>query len=213
MAKRIKRVLNLYSGIGGNRKHWEGVEITAIESDSKIAEIYSKQYPNDEMIVGDAHSFLESHHNEFDFIWTSPPCQTHSKMAKCNSRTNKKFPDFRLYEEIVFLQNFHKGLWIVENVNPFYKPLIEPTNKAGRHRFWANFEFECDEVESPKNFINMTSLKHKQTMMDWLGIYYEGNVYCGKSHCPLQVMRNCVHPKMGKQIFDCAVDDSASIDG
>ena len=25
------RVLNLYAGIGGNRKHWKNVEVTAIE--------------------------------------------------------------------------------------------------------------------------------------------------------------------------------------
>ena len=131
MGKPIKRALNLYAGIGGNRKKWEGVEITAIEADSKIAAIYSKQFPNDELIVGDAHSFLEKHHNEFDFIWSSPPCQTHSEMCIATRHKNKKFPDFNLYQEIIFLKHYFKGMWVVENVNPFYKPLIEPSKKVG----------------------------------------------------------------------------------
>jgi hypothetical protein len=29
------RVLNLYAGIGGNRKHWENVEVTAVEYSTK----------------------------------------------------------------------------------------------------------------------------------------------------------------------------------
>ena len=48
------KILNLYAGIGGNRKLWENVSVTAIEYDAKIAEIYKDLYPNDEVIVTDA---------------------------------------------------------------------------------------------------------------------------------------------------------------
>ena len=33
------RVLNLYAGIGGNRKYWENVEVTAIEYNEEIANV------------------------------------------------------------------------------------------------------------------------------------------------------------------------------
>ena len=34
------KVLNLYAGIGGNRKLWTDVEVTAIENNESIAAIY-----------------------------------------------------------------------------------------------------------------------------------------------------------------------------
>ena len=76
------RVLNLYAGVGGNRKLWQDVNVTAVELEPKIAAVYQRQHPNDTVIVGDAHAYLLEHWQEFDFIWSSPPCQTHSKMAK-----------------------------------------------------------------------------------------------------------------------------------
>ena len=68
------KVLNLYAGIGGNRKLWKDVEVTAVESDPKIARIYANAFPQDHIVVGDAHVYLLEHYNEFDFIWSSPPC-------------------------------------------------------------------------------------------------------------------------------------------
>lgn len=68
------KILNLYAGIGGNRKLWgDEHEITAVEYDPKIAEIYQKFFPNDKVIVTDAHQYLLEHFQEFDFIWSSPP--------------------------------------------------------------------------------------------------------------------------------------------
>ena len=40
------KVLNLYAGIGGNRKLWENVEVTAIENNPEIAEVYKKLFPH-----------------------------------------------------------------------------------------------------------------------------------------------------------------------
>jgi len=48
------KALNLYSGIGGNRKLWEGLQVTAVELDANIAKIYKDFYPEDEVIVADA---------------------------------------------------------------------------------------------------------------------------------------------------------------
>ena len=113
------KVLNLYAGLGGNRKKWNNCQVTAVESNEKIAAVYQRLNPADTVVIGDAHEYLRQHHGEFDFIWSSPPCQTHSKMAKATRHKNRRFPDMRLYEEILFLQHFFKGRWIIENVVPF----------------------------------------------------------------------------------------------
>ncbi|HEC40865.1 MAG TPA: DNA cytosine methyltransferase, partial [bacterium] len=74
------KILNLYAGIGGNRKLWgDKHEIIAIEIDPKIAAIYQDLFPNDKVIIADAHQYLLEHFKEFDFIWSSPPCPSHSR--------------------------------------------------------------------------------------------------------------------------------------
>ena len=70
------RVLNLYAGIGGNRQLWgNDFEITAVEYNENIAKVYNNLYPNDNLIVADAHEYLLNNFENFDFIWTSPPCR------------------------------------------------------------------------------------------------------------------------------------------
>jgi site-specific DNA-cytosine methylase len=67
------KILNLYSGIGGNRKLWgDAHEITAIEFNEEIAMIYKDYFPNDEVIIADAHEFLLKNYMNYDFIWSSP---------------------------------------------------------------------------------------------------------------------------------------------
>ena len=197
------RILNLYAGLGGNRKLWDGdIQVTAVEMNEKIAGVYAKNNPGDTVIIGDAHQYLIDHHEEFDFIWSSPPCQSHSRMAKFTRHKNKKYPSMMLYEEIIFLQHFFKGKFVVENVKPYYDPLITPSKTVGRHYFWSNFEFSATEEPQPKGFINKTNVEGMRQLKEWLGIEYEKNIYYDGNHCPAQVLRNCVHPKVGKQIFD-----------
>jgi DNA (cytosine-5)-methyltransferase 1 len=107
----------------------------------------------------------------------------------------------KLYEEIIFLQHFFKGKWVVENVKPFYETLIKPTSTSGRHIFWSNVNFNVDEEKSPKGFINKSNNKGKEDLMSWLDIYYEEKLYYQGNHCPCQVLRNCVHPKVGNHIM------------
>jgi len=194
------RVLNLFAGLGGNRKLWDNVEVTAVEMDPRIAAVYQRLHPQDTVIVGDAHAYLLEHFAEFDFIWTSPPCQTHSKMARATRHALKRYPDMMLYQEIIFLRHYFTGLWIVENVTPYYEPLI-PAQKVGRHLFWSNFGIQAHEVLSPPNFIQNGTLAGKLALQDWLGIHYPENIYYGKNHCPAQILRNCVHPKVGAQVL------------
>lgn len=168
------KILNLYSGLGGNRKHWQDCEVTAVEMEQDIADVYKKLYPNDTVIVGDAHQYLLEHSDEFDMVWSSPPCQTHSRMMKATRHKRKRYTDMSLYQEIIFLQHFFKGKWIVENVKPFYEPLIKPTAIIGRHYFWANFEIKnVVEPKQPKGFITKGTAKETQELKEWLGIHYE----------------------------------------
>ena len=113
------KILNLYAGLGGNRKLWKNVEVTAVENDEKIANQYREFYPDDIVIVDDAHNYLISNYEDYDFIWSSPPCQSHSRMVKATRHKIRKYPDLKLYEEIIFLQNFCKSYWLVENVIPY----------------------------------------------------------------------------------------------
>lgn len=136
------KILNLYCGIGGNRKLWgDEHEITAVEIDPEIAKVYQDLFPKDKVIVGDAHEYLLSHYKEFDFIWSSPPCPTHSDIRRCAvhaGKTHALYPDMTLYQEIIFLTHFGRNKWVVENVVPYYEPLI-PGMQIERHLFWANF--------------------------------------------------------------------------
>ena len=197
------KVLNLYAGLGGNRKLWQNCNVTAVEMEQDIADVYKSQFPNDTVVVGDAHQYLLDHAHEFDFIWSSPPCQTHSRMMKATRHKKKRFTDMTLYQEIIFLQHFYKGKWIVENVKPYYEPLIKPSVILGRHYAWSNFEITDFKEPNIKSFITSGTVAETQKLKDWLGIQYEGNIYYKGNHCPGQVLRNCVHPNMGMHIFNC----------
>lgn len=198
------RILNLYGGLGGNRKHWNGHQITTLEMDEKIAAVYRKLYPEDELIVGDAHQYLLENSDNFDMVWSSPPCQSHSRMMKATRHRRREYPDFSLYQQVVFLTHFFKGKWVVENVKPYYQPLIPPTQTLGRHIFWSNFDITPFHMKNHESFIVTDSVSGAQKLKEWLGIHYEGNLYYGKNHSPAQVLRNCVHPDLGAHILSCA---------
>ena len=105
------KVLNLYACLGGNRYKWTNCEVTAVELDPHLAELYKNRFPNDKVIVADAHQYLLDHYKEFDFIWSSPPCPSHSQSRLAhskgiNSTIKPIYPDLKLYEEIIFLEYF-----------------------------------------------------------------------------------------------------------
>jgi len=137
------KILNLYACLGGNRYKWDEVtdnlEVTAVELDPEAARLYQERFPNDRVIVADAHQYLLDHYKEFDFIWSSPPCPTHSRLVQTNKNKIKmKFPDMKLYEEILLLKHLYEGKYVIENVIPYYEPLI-PAQKRHRHLYWTNF--------------------------------------------------------------------------
>ena len=210
--KKLK-VLNLYAGIGGNRRLWKNVEVIAVEIDKDIAGIYQEFFPKDKVIIGDAIDYLEKHFQEFDFIWASPPCPSHTKMNRVNAgvRYNGKnmtlnIPDFKLYSIISFLQNLFRGKFVVENVVCYYKPLITPTKLLQRHYFWTNFNLE-DFKEKVGTFYNMNTHKNDKVpeLCNYLEIDYEQ--FKKKKFLKVSMkkaLKNCVHPKLGNHIFNCA---------
>jgi DNA (cytosine-5)-methyltransferase 1 len=193
----LLKILNLYAGIGGNRKLWKNVKVTAVESDEAIAKIYKDNFPEDEVIVADAHQFLLENYDKFDFIWSSPPCQSHSSfrfnICVRFRGTKPKYPDMKLYEEIIFLQTHAKCFWVVENVKPYYKPLIEGT-LIQRHMFWSNFKLTNITIESDKIRTAQILDLQKKTGFD-LQKYKLKN--------KRQILRNCVEPKLGLHILNC----------
>jgi len=191
------KILNLYAGIGGNRKLWgDEHDITAVELDPNLAKIYQDHYPNDTVIVGDAHQYLLDHYKEFDFIWSSPPCQTHSSFRfNINVRfrgTPAKYPAMTLYEEIIFLQYHVTGKWVVENVKPYYDALIKPTSVLQRHYFWSNFDIPPKEFAKDK--IRSAQIPQLQEKFG-----YDLSNY--KIPNKRQVLRNCVEPELGLHIL------------
>ena len=102
------KVANYYCGIGGNRKLWQdNIEVVAVEQNEKIAEIYADHFPNDTVIVGDAHEHLLKNFREFDFIWSSPPCPTHSKLRTLQKEV-QKFQEKLSYPKLEMLNNLFR---------------------------------------------------------------------------------------------------------
>ena len=196
------KILNLYAGIGGNRKLWGDVDVTAVENNKNITKIYQDFFPKDKVIVADAHQYLLEHFEEFDFIWSSPPCPTHSSFRKhfsMNVGAKPVFPDMKLYEEIIFLYGYFKGKFVVENVIGYYEPLIQP-KEIQRHYFWTNFYIT--DADFPKDTINLTGGRNEkqEEQIKRLEVRHKFDLSKYKINKRL-ALRNCVLPELGLHIF------------
>lgn len=207
------RILNLYACLGGNRYKWDEVgkelgidiEVTAVELDEELARLYQERFPNDKVVVADAHQYLLDHYKEFDFIWSSPPCPSHSRARYWNSsnyenNTKPVYPDLKLYEEILFLQHYFKtGKYVVENVIPYYEPLIQ-AKKRGRHLYWTNFNLPTDikdrrvQIGAGKDELKRLCEFHEIDISNYKG-----------EQSLLKVARNLVDYEAGKTIFETAI--------
>jgi DNA (cytosine-5)-methyltransferase 1 len=199
------KVLNLYACLGGNRYKWTDCDVTAVELDPEAARLYQERFPNDTVIVADAHQYLLDHFKEFDFIWSSPPCPSHSRARYWNSSNYETtvepiYPDLKLYEEILFLQHYYRnGKFVVENVIPYYEPLI-PAQKRDRHLYWTNFQLpnnigsrHFDKMCQAKDELNKLSNFHD----------YDFRKYNGKQSV-IKMARNLVDYEAGLTIFNTA---------
>ena len=202
------KILNLYACLGGNRYKWgDEHDITAVEWDEELARMYQERFPNDKVIVTDAHQYLLNHYKEFDFIWSSPPCPTHSRVRI--SQKNKdfyvpKYPDMTLYQEIIFLKEHFNGKFVIENVIPYYDLLIE-AQKRGRHLYWCNFLLpqNIDRKESKGLISNAKDERQKLCFLHDIEIDFL-NTYKGKQS-KTKIIRNLVDYEVGKTILDIAM--------
>ncbi len=205
------KVLNLYAGIGGNRAKWGGsAEVTAVELDKSIAKVYSELWPDDEVVVGDAHKFLLEHADEYKFIWSSPPCQSHSVTnGFLHAQGIRRYPDLRLYEEIIYLQRFYGGEYAVENVRSYYRPLIVP-QVLGRHYIWSSVLLPKVQLKPAFNTINArasTRLPLKELVLRLekkYGICLGGFGLSWSKR--LQLLKNCVNPQIGRIIWNAVAE-------
>ena len=205
LQSKTMKILNLYARLGGKRYKWnevkEDIEVTAVELDTELARLYQERFPNDTVIVADAHQYLLDHFKEFDFIWTSAPCPTHSRARYWNSsnydtKTKAIFPDMKLYEEILLLQHYFKGKYVVENVIPYYEPLIQ-AKKRGRHLYWTNFNLPNDlndrrfKISQTKNELQALCKFHEIDLSSYNG-----------TQSKVKIGRNLVDYEAGKTIFE-----------
>lgn len=209
------KILNLYACLGGNRYRWDDVakdaqieiEVTAVELDEEAARLYQERFPNDIVIVADAHQYLLDHYKEFDFIWSSPPCPTHSRIRHMNAKSpmynrgalDVVYADMTLYQEIILLKNYFEGKYCVENVIPYYEPLI-PALKRGRHLYWTNFNLP-NELSKRKVLIR-GSANDMKNLCDFHEIDLSN--YKGKQRKD-KMARNLVDYEAGRTILETAL--------
>lgn len=204
------RILNLYACLGGNRYKWDEVsdeiDVVAVELDPYLANLYQERFPNDTVINGDAHDYLFRNYQDFDFIWTSPPCPSHSRARYWGYGANGKnpiYPDMNLYQEIIFLQHHFKGKYCVENVIPYYEPMLNPS-KRGRHIYWTNFRLPSVLSQRSHKLkeadTNSESLDHFNAYHD-----YDFRKYKGQQKI-LKIARNLVDYEAGKTILETAME-------
>lgn len=191
------KILNLYAWLWWNRTNWGDThKITAVEINPEIAKIYQDRFPNDTVIVWDAHEYLLENYDKFDFIWTSPPCQSHSSFRQnigVRYRWVKAiYPDMKLWQEIIFLQANCKGKYVVENVKPYYKNLIPETAFIQRHMIWSNFDIPVIKIEQDK--IRTAQIPDLQKL-------HKIDLSEVKVKDKRQLLRNCVHYKLWEYIL------------
>ena len=197
-------ILNLYACLGGNRYKWnevkEDIEVTAIELDPELARLYQERFPDDTVIIADAHKFLLHNYKNYDFIWSSPPCPSHSRINISQyTRENWKprYPSMMLYEEIIFLKYYYKGKYVVENVIPYYEPLIT-AKKRDRHLYWTNFNLPND-LKGRKN----PDLSRTKDLINVMSKYHDYDFRQYKGEQPMnKIARNLVDYEAGKTIFE-----------
>ena len=204
------KILNLYACLGGNRYKWDecgDIEVTAVEWDAELARLYQERFPNDKVIVADAHQYLLDHYKEFDFIWSSPPCPSHSRARFWGFGKNGKkpiYPDMTLYEEIIFLQHHFTGKYVVENVIPYYDPLIL-AQERDRHLYWSNIKLPMSLNGRVKHFGDSKN-GSTETLSSWSEFHdYDFTKYKGEQLI-LKVARNLVDYEAGLTILKTALN-------
>lgn len=206
-----KKVLNLFGGIGGNRRAFDDdkYDVTTVESNQNIAAYYLSEYPQDEVIVGDAYDYLWKNFHKFDFVWASPPCTTHTILNKVRAgrkykKTFKndiiKLPDPGIFSLIIWMKEIYRGDWVVENVKNGYSFKyfnVKPTAVVGRHYIWSNFHvtemdvFKKEHVGSIEDICKIKNINYEK--------FKKWNFNLRKDN----IGHNTVLEKYARHVMDC----------
>lgn len=100
-----------------------------------------------------------------------------------------------LYEEIIFLENYFRGKYCVENVIGYYEPLVKP-NIINNHYFWTNFIVRDFSGLSREHGGSIKDLQDRKG--------FDLSKYSGIDK--RKTLRNCVEPELGKHILDLAIN-------
>ncbi len=205
------KILDLFCGIGGVAKGFQrylleqgmSFEYYAVDVDPKVLRAHKKFNPLSNTILRDAYSFTDDELLEFDFIWASPPCETHSRLNFYNWGNPKKYkePDMRFYELIEMLYRLNIP-FVVENVEPYYKPPIKPSVKVYRHVLWTNLSIRPFRVDLP----NFSDVKDDvKSLTKYHGVPRDVVNTLGTARKARSALRDMVNPivsyNIAKQIF------------
>ena len=104
----MRTLLDAYCGAGGATAGYRraGFEVVGVD----IAP--QPNYPGDDLVLGDAVSFIRHHGHLFDAVHASPPCQAHSPLGALSP--DKVYP--RLIEPTRQALEVTGRPWVIENV-------------------------------------------------------------------------------------------------
>lgn len=196
------RILDLYAGLGGTAKGIQSVlekkgvdyEYFAIEIDPNVCAAHKINNPRSTVICADVKDWLDKI-TDFDFVWASPPCQTHSILNFSNKATGKKtnLVDWSLWHVIDHLQRTENVSYVVENVLIWYNEPFKHNFNLDRHYFWTN--------------LSLLSFEYQKRTKDWGYLSVKGwKEYHQVEHAitgnKRQQLRNCLHWSIAAGIFE-----------
>jgi DNA (cytosine-5)-methyltransferase 1 len=112
-------------------------------------------------------------------------------------KSKATYPDMKLYQEILLLEHFFDGKYCVENVVPYYEPLM-PSQKRDRHLYWCNFTLpNVLSNRKAENFI-YAKVSELSKFHDFDFTKYKGEQRVDK------MARNLVDYEAGLTIFNTA---------
>jgi len=196
----VLRILDLFCGLGGVAKgfqrwldeHGVEYEYTAVDINKEVLKVHKYLNPKSQVVLRDAYSFTNDELKEFDFIWASPPCQSHSRAQVMWKRRK---PDMRLYDLIKQLLRVNKP-FVVENVIPYYEPPIKPNYRIDRHFLWTNIKQPLFIDKLSRTPLHEMSISQ---LAEFHGIplkYLKLLKHTDKR----QVLRNMVNPKLSYKL-------------